>query len=75
MIAVVFGNKFTLPSITKAMGFTNTNAPLMTVPSYIAGAISAIVFARLSDHFYWRVPFCAIPLALIAVGYSIIIFL
>lgn len=67
------GNKFTLPSITKAMGFTNTNAQLMTVPPYIAGAISAIFFARLSDHFYWRMPFVAIPLGMIAVGYSIII--
>ncbi|KAI0149449.1 major facilitator superfamily domain-containing protein [Pestalotiopsis sp. NC0098] len=71
--ACSYGNKFTLPSITKAMGFTNTNAQLMTVPPYIAGAISAIFFARLSDHFYWRMPFVAIPLAMIAVGYSIII--
>ncbi|KAI1855759.1 hypothetical protein JX265_012204 [Neoarthrinium moseri] len=71
--ACSYGNKFTLPSITKAMGFTNTNAQLMTVPPYVAGAISAIFFARLSDHFYWRMPFVAIPLALIAVGYSIII--
>lgn len=55
------------------MGFTNTNAQLMTVPPYIAGAVSAIVFARLSDHFYWRMPFVAIPLGLIVVGYSIII--
>lgn len=67
------GNKFTLPSITKAMGFSNTNAQLMTAPPYIAGAISALFFARLSDHFYWRMPFVAIPLMLIAVGYSIII--
>ncbi|KAF7537490.1 hypothetical protein G7054_g3680 [Neopestalotiopsis clavispora] len=71
--ACSYGNKFTLPSITKAMGFTNTNAQLMTVPPYIAGAISAIFFARLSDHFYWRMPFVAMPLGMIAVGYSIII--
>ncbi|KAG6361209.1 hypothetical protein INS49_009433 [Diaporthe citri] len=71
--ACSYGNKFTLPSITKAMGFTNTNAQLMTAPPYIAGAISALVFARLSDHYYWRMPFVAIPLMLIAVAYSIII--
>jgi hypothetical protein len=71
--STIAGNKFTLPSITKAMGFTNTNAQLMTVPPYIAGAISAIFFARLSDHYYWRMPFVAIPLTLIAVGYSIIL--
>ncbi|KAH8763101.1 major facilitator superfamily domain-containing protein [Diaporthe sp. PMI_573] len=71
--ACSYGNKFTLPSITKAMGFSNTNAQLMTAPPYIAGALSALFFARLSDHFYWRMPFVAIPLMLIAVGYSIII--
>ena len=67
------GTKFTLPTITKSMGFTNTNAQLMTCPPYIAGAISAIVFARLSDRFYWRLPFVAIPLSLIAIGYAVVI--
>ncbi|KAL4897490.1 major facilitator superfamily domain-containing protein [Aspergillus ambiguus] len=71
--AVGYGNKFTLPSITKAMGYTNTNAQLMTVPPYIAGAISAVTFSRLSDKFYWRMPFIAIPLAIATVAYSIII--
>lgn len=67
------GNKFTLPSITKAMGFTNTNAQLMTVPPYVAGAIAAITFGKLSDHFFWRMPFVAAPFLIITVGYSIII--
>lgn len=55
------------------MGFTNTNAQLMTVPPYVAGAVAAIVFGRLSDHFYWRMPFVATPFLIITVGYSIII--
>ncbi|KAF2177429.1 putative MFS transporter [Zopfia rhizophila CBS 207.26] len=67
------GTKFTLPSITKAMGFSNTNAQLMTVPPYVAGALSSIFFARLSDRFYWRMPFVAIPLTFIFIGYSVII--
>ncbi|KAF1848174.1 MFS general substrate transporter [Cucurbitaria berberidis CBS 394.84] len=71
--ACSYGTKFTLPTITKGMGFTNTNAQLMTVPPYVAGAISAIVFARLSDRFYWRLPFIAIPLSFIFIGYSIVI--
>ncbi|KAJ8110574.1 hypothetical protein OPT61_g6615 [Boeremia exigua] len=71
--ACSYGTKFTLPTITKGMGFNNTNAQLMTVPPYVCGAISSIVFARLSDRFYWRLPFVAIPLSLIAIGYSIII--
>lgn len=67
------GTKFTLPTITKAMGFDNTTAQLMTVPAYVAGAISALFFARLSDRYYWRMPFVAIPLGLIAIGYAIVI--
>jgi MFS family permease len=55
------------------MGFNNTNAQLMSAPPYVAGALSAIFFAHLSDHFYWRLPFVAIPLAFIFIGYSIII--
>ncbi|KAM0227345.1 hypothetical protein ACHAP5_012198 [Fusarium lateritium] len=70
--ACSYGTKFTLPSIVKAMGYTNTHAQLMTVPVYICGGISSICFAKLSDHFHWRMPFVAIPLTLIAVGYSII---
>ena len=66
------GTKFTMPTITKSMGFTSTNAQLMTVPPYVAGAISAICFSMLSDRFYWRMPFVAVPLTII-IGYSIII--
>lgn len=71
--ACSYGTKFTMPTITKAMGFTNTHAQLMTVPPYVAGALSAIFFSKLSDRFYWRMPFVAIPLALVTIAYSIII--
>ncbi|KAJ4305553.1 hypothetical protein N0V90_001084 [Kalmusia sp. IMI 367209] len=71
--ACSYGTKFTLPTITKSMGFNNTNAQLMSVPPYVAGALSSIFFARLSDRFYWRLPFVAIPLSFIFIGYSIII--
>ncbi|KAF1961134.1 MFS general substrate transporter [Byssothecium circinans] len=71
--ACSYGTKFTLPSITKSMGFSNTNAQLLTVPPYVAGAISAIVFSKLSDRFYWRLPFVAIPLAFIFIGYGVVL--
>ncbi|OAL46979.1 MFS general substrate transporter [Pyrenochaeta sp. DS3sAY3a] len=71
--ACSYGTKFTLPTITKGMGFSNTNAQLMTVPPYVAGAISSIFFARLSDRFYWRLPFVAIPLSFIFIGYAVVI--
>ncbi|KAI1500053.1 putative MFS transporter [Biscogniauxia marginata] len=71
--ACSYGTKFTLPTITKSLGFSNTNAQLMTVPPYVAGALSAVFFGQLSDHFYWRMPFVAIPMVLIAVAYGVIL--
>jgi MFS family permease len=67
------GIKFTLPTITKSMGFDTTVAQLTSAPPYVAAAVSAIFFARLSDRFYWRMPFVATPMIIVAVAYSIII--
>lgn len=67
------GTKFTLPTVTKAMGFNGVDAQLMTVPPYIAGAISAVLLSKLSDRYYWRMPFVAAPLLLIITGYAIIV--
>lgn len=71
--ACSYGTKFTLPTITKAMGFSNTTAQLMTAPPYVAGALSALFFSYLSDRFYWRMPFVAVPMALISIGYALIL--
>ncbi|KAL2870226.1 putative MFS transporter [Aspergillus lucknowensis] len=71
--ACSYGTKFTLPTITEAMGFEDTNAQLMTVPPYVAGAISAVFFSILSDKFYWRMPFVAIPLCFVTIGYAVIL--
>ncbi|TDZ31683.1 putative transporter [Colletotrichum sidae] len=71
--ALSYGIKFTLPTITKAMGFANTQAQLLSAPPYVAAAISAVTFAKFSDRFFWRMPFLVAPLAIVAVGYSIIL--
>lgn len=55
------------------MGFSRTNAQLTSAPPYIAAAISAIVFARISDHFYWRMPLVVIPMGIAMIAYSILI--
>lgn len=55
------------------MGFSDTNAQLLSAPPYVAAAISAISFARLSDRFFWRMPFVAIPMIICVVAYSVII--
>lgn len=55
------------------MGFTSSQAQLLTMPPYIAGAVSAVVFGKLSDRFMWRLPFIVIPLLLIVVGFVTIL--
>ncbi|KAL2802863.1 major facilitator superfamily domain-containing protein [Aspergillus granulosus] len=52
---------FTLPTVTKAMGFQDIDVQLMAVPPYIAGAIAAITFCNISDRHNWRFPFVAPP--------------
>lgn len=55
------------------MGFTNTKAQLLAVPPFIVGAMSTIIFSKVSDHFYWRMPFVLSTLLILCTGYSIII--
>lgn len=68
-----YGLKFTMPSITKSMGYSTSEAQLMTIPPYVAGAIAAVGFSRLSDHFFWRMPFILIPMTIIIIGFSIVL--
>ncbi|THZ76163.1 MFS general substrate transporter [Aureobasidium pullulans] len=71
--ALSYGIKFTLPTITKSMGFTTTVAQLLSAPPYVAAAISAVCFAKVSDRFYRRMPFVVTPMAIVVVAYSVII--
>lgn len=55
------------------MGFSTTNAQLTSAPPYVAAAISAIVFAKISDRFFWRMPFVAIPMIIVTIAYAIML--
>lgn len=55
------------------MGFSTTVAQLLSAPPYVAAAISAICFAKLSDKFYRRMPFVVIPMLIVTIAYSIIL--
>lgn len=55
------------------MGFSNTQAQLLSAPPYVAGALAAVVSGYLSDRLRWRMPFVAVPCALVLVGYAIIL--
>ncbi|KAG9856971.1 MFS general substrate transporter, partial [Aureobasidium melanogenum] len=68
-----YGLKFTMPSITKSMGYTSSQAQLMTVPPYVAGAISAIALSKLSDRFQWRAPFIFGQMAIVTLGFAMLL--
>jgi MFS family permease len=64
--------KFTLPQIMVNMGFSSTNAQLLSAPPYVAGAISAVVIAKFADKFCWRLPFIVGPLLSLMCAYSVL---
>ncbi|KAI0535320.1 major facilitator superfamily transporter [Xylaria digitata] len=64
--------KFTLPAIITSMGFTSSNAQLLTIPPYAAGAISAYAVSVFADKFQWRMPFIVGPQTAVIVGFVIL---
>lgn len=67
-----YGLKFTMPQIIRNMGFTSTNAQLLTAPPYFLGAISAVVFSYFSDRTNKRMPFLISAQSLLIIGYSVL---
>lgn len=67
------GLKFTMPSITESMGFTTAQAQLLTIPPYVAGAISAVTLSFFSDRFQWRAPFIFGQMATVLIGFCILL--
>lgn len=67
-----YGLKFTMPQIMKNMGYTSSNAQLLTVPPYVVGATSAYISCLLSDRFKWRMPFVVGSQVCIVVSYAIL---
>lgn len=68
-----YGFKFTLPQIIKNMGYTSSQAQLLSIPPYVAGAISALFCNVLADKFRRRSWFLAAPQSLILIAYCVLI--
>lgn len=64
--------KFTMPRIIQNMGYTSSNAQLLTIGPYCAGALSAWVSAMFADRFTWRMPFIVGPQVLVVIAYAIL---
>ncbi|KAH7317107.1 major facilitator superfamily domain-containing protein [Stachybotrys elegans] len=68
-----YAMKFTMPTILRGMGYTSSNAQLMTIPPYMIGAISAYVFAVFADRQSWRYPFLVGPQICVLTSFIILI--
>lgn len=64
--------KFTMPRIIRNMGYTSSDAQLLTVGPYVAGALSAYLSSIFSDRFTWRMPFIVGPQVLVVAAYGIL---
>ncbi|KAL4931029.1 major facilitator superfamily domain-containing protein [Aspergillus undulatus] len=67
-----YGLKFMMPQIITNMGYTASTAQLLTIPPYIAGAISAYILGRFSDYFKRRAYFIAGPQIVLIISYAIL---
>lgn len=64
--------KFTMPKIIKNMGYTSSDAQLLTIGPYCAGAVSAYLSALFADRFTWRMPFIVGPQLIVVCAYGIL---
>jgi sugar phosphate permease len=64
--------KFTMPRIIRNMGYSSSNAQLLTIGPYCAGAVSAYLSAIFSDRFTWRMPFIMVPQLIVVCAYGIL---
>lgn len=64
--------KLTLPQIVSGMGFSSSNAQLLTIPPYFCGGVSAWLNGRFADRFKWRFPFLAGSLSLLVVAFAVL---
>lgn len=62
-----------MPSITQSMGYSRTQAQLLTIPPYVAGAISAVTLSKWSDHVQWRAIFVFGQMTTVLIGFCILL--
>ncbi|KPI42794.1 putative transporter [Cyphellophora attinorum] len=64
-----YGFTATVPTIVKRMGYTSSNAQLMTIPIYVFGMLATVIVAYLSDKYQQRTPFIMGGFTLAVLGF------
>ncbi|KAI0903394.1 retrograde regulation protein 2 [Ustulina deusta] len=60
---------YSAPSIILQLGYSKANAQLLTIPIYLLGVLSVLLFSRLADKRRVRWPFMVIPFCISAIGF------
>lgn len=73
IVAPSYGISLFLPSVIKAMGYTNSKAQLLTIPIFIVASICAVIQAWFADKVGIRFIFIAVDLFLALIGFMMAI--
>ncbi|KAK3701838.1 hypothetical protein LTR37_015260 [Vermiconidia calcicola] len=65
---IIYAYTYTVPTIVVSLGYENAIAQLVTVPLYVAGVISVLLFAWLADKHHVRWVFVVGPYSIAMVG-------
>lgn len=69
IVAPLYGISLFLPTIINGLGYTSSQAQLLTVPIYITASILAVVVAWFSDRVGKRYPFILVCLVIMLCGF------
>ena len=69
----LYGISLFLPTIVRSLGYSSSQAQLMTVPIYITAAIIAVIVAYTSDRVGKRSPFIITLLCIMVIGFTMCI--
>ena len=62
-----------LPTIIKALGYTNAKSQLMTIPPYALATVFTVIWAYSAERFQRRAPFAIASTLIAIIGYIILI--
>lgn len=65
----LYGFTYSAPTIILSLGYTASNAQLLTIPIYVLGVISTIFFSVVADRHQKRWPYIVIPYSIAVCGF------
>lgn len=74
MVCPLYGISLFLPTIIKGLGYTSSQAQLLTVPIYITAAILAVAGAFAADKYRKRAMFLVICLCFMLLGFTMFVY-